>query len=187
MVNRHGTAIRGHPRRGTGLVVVMAVSLLSLALVAAPAGAGESESIDATVTVAGPCITLPATPIDFGTVGFSQATLNTVDLADPMLVTNCSGGQNQEVYAQASAAAGSGTGAWSVNQWNQIDLMCDLGVDIFAAGLNSAWLSSAADTLVYASSLSSFNVTPRLVMPCTGSSGVGEVMTFTYSLTAALP
>lgn len=193
MFEKTMVSTRGYPRRTRRSAMVMALSLLSLMLFIAPVGAAPSGTVDATITVEGPCITLPTIPIDFGPVGFSQIASNTVDIAGSFFVANCASGQTQEIYAQASAASGSGTGAWTVNQWDGSALMCALGSDIFAAGLRRTgdlpwvWLSSTADTLVYTSALFSATVTPSVVMPCSGSSGVGETMTFTYTLTATLP
>ncbi len=166
----------------------VAILALLLLLAAAPAGAAPTGDIDATVQVDGPCITVPSTTLNFGAKGFSTAATNSEASLASIGISPCTT-QTMDLYARVSDAAGSGTGAWTV-AWNGSGLVCSLGPDQFGAGvkgsldLNPTWLGST-DTLVNTGTAYLFY--PYLMMPCSGSTGVGETMTFTYTFTATLP
>jgi hypothetical protein len=183
---------QGRPGRWPAVLVVAA--LLAMVFAAAPVSAAPSGDIDATITVEGPCITLPTVPIAFGSVGFSQATSNNQDSALPVTVGLCASGQPQELYARASDATGDLTGAWALQYWDGVTLICDGGTDVFGAALAlgsdpTTWLSSTADALLGTTlkTQTSTFAAPSVLMPCSGSTGVGETMTYTYTITAALP
>ena len=191
MRGEHSSVVGGESRRRWVLVVALLAA--SLLLVAIPAGAAPSGDVEATVTVEGPCVSVSATAVDFGAVGFSQSATNTEDTAGSFTVTNCSS-QQQDMYGAATDATGDVAGSWTLNEWDESALACTWGPDNFGAGLtqvgNSAewWLSSTADTFMYVEAAASIGtIVPHVLMPCTGSSGVGETMTFSYTITGVLP
>ena len=181
----------GRRRRWT---LMSAVSVASLVLIAVPAGAEPSGTVDATVEVEGPCITVSAATTDFGTLGFSSVDTNTVASSDSIGVSNCSS-QFQDIYAAATDASGDASGSRALNQWDESVLACSWGVDSYGAGLRHAgapldhWLSSTADSYIWSipSGIAILWLDPLLLMPCSGSNGVAEVMTFSYTITGVLP
>lgn len=190
MADRRRGTIRGHRRSVTVLTVVML--LASLMLIAVPVSALPSGSVDATVTVEGPCLTVPTTPVNFGPVGFSQASANTTKQALSFLLSNC-GSQTIDLYAKASDATGDGGASWTLSGWDGSALMCDGAIDMYGAGVkegvsSTLWLSTSDALYTKAvAALGTVTTYPNLLMPCTGSSGVGETMSFSYTFTGVLP
>jgi acyl-CoA hydrolase len=185
--------IKGGSRRKWVLIVI--VSMVSLLIATIPAGAEPSGAVEATVSVEGPCLTVSATSVDFGVAALSNNGENTQASAELFNVTNCSS-QVQLLFASASDAVGNATGGWTLDQWDESALACAWDTDTFGAALNYTappgypfWLpAGAADMQISTQAGGDTNeYGPLLLMPCTGSSGVGEIMTFGYTLTGVLP
>jgi hypothetical protein len=182
-------------RRGgsySRFTLFLALSVLLLAFVAVPAGAEPSGTVDATITIEGPCVTVSTATVDFGAVGFSQSDANSEGSTGSFVATNCSS-QNQDMYGSATDAVGSVSGSWTLSQWDGSVLACDSGPDVFGAGLRFSrdgpqerWLSTS-DSFLYYSTGDPQSFIPLVLMPCSGSSGVGETMMYSYTITGVLP
>jgi hypothetical protein len=158
-------------------------------MIGAPAQAAPGGTVSASVTVEGACITVPTTPVDFGTLAFSSATVNTTATDAAFTVGNCSG-QDQEYYARASDAT-DGLDTWALSYAGS-GLICPT-TDTYGAGLQyttaTTWLTTSDVLWVKATGPGSgpFSATPHIVMACLGSAGAGQTMNFSYTITAALP
>jgi hypothetical protein len=159
-----------------------------------PAGAAADSSGAVTGTVAvpaapTPCITIDNTSVDFGSLGLSPNSTQTVagDANPATTVTNCSGSTIQQLYAHGSDAVGSGTGLWSLVASGA---PCSAGPDKYryslrpvGAATSSATYMTNTDAFLSSAFSSSLAFTHRIYMPCTGSSGAGETMTTNVTFT----
>lgn len=158
----------------------------AIAASAAPAFGDSEGTVSAQVTVAAPCIQVSPGQLDFGTLGFSQSATSPQAATRPLDLSNC-GGSSQNIFARGTNATSTGGTNWTLEP-NQPDLCSTL--DRFGQRIITTVASyplSLQDTSV--ASLSggqTSSVDAALVMPCVGSSGAGEVMTFSYVFTATL-
>jgi hypothetical protein len=162
------------------------VATCAVAASAAPAFGDSEGTVTAQVSVAAPCIQATPAQLDFGSLGFSQSTTSPIAATRQLTLTSCAGG-SQNVFARGTAAASPGGTAWTLEP-NQGDLCSTL--DRFAQRIGNDGFSyplSLQNTSVAAlPGNSADSVDAILVMPCVGSSGGGEVMTFSYLFTAVL-
>lgn len=161
---------------------------IGLALVALWAGsatstlAADNGSVDAQVTVATPCIVVTPSVLDFGTVPFGGL----AGLA--LQYTNC-GQADENIYGRATDASGP-SGTWSldplrascaaspgVNQY-RIDVYGNSNALVRPLGL----VDSSIELL--GSGASSVDTLVAIFMPCAGSDGIGESMSFQITFTA---
>lgn len=145
--------------------------------------ATDNGTVDAQVTVAMPCleITDPTTTIDFGTLGFSASTDSVVQGSTTVTYHNCSAMESR-VWAQGTDAQGT-TATWALDNpltgtpcaWgvNRYRLALGLVLGTTAVEIESALAGDASATKFY-----------YLTMPCAGSDGAGETMSFRVTLTA---
>src|SRR4051794_16193083 len=82
--------------------VVALVATAALTVASVPASAASSGALDATVTVASPCILLDQPSVDFGSLGFSSTAAPTNGTRTAKL-TNC-GGQAETIAARGTDA-----------------------------------------------------------------------------------
>ena len=172
-------------------LLILGVLAVLVASVAAPAWAADNGTIDATVSVEGPCIEIGSPTVDFGAQGFSTTGSDNLPFAAAVSVTNCSASY-VDLYATASDASNLGdTVIWSMTDAFDPDTqdICP-STDTFAASLGDGiydyWLSKSSDTLVTQRAHSMVSLYPKMAMPCSGSHGSGQVMSFTYTVTAIL-
>ena len=160
----------------------------AFALSAIPALGNPGGSIAATVTVSAPCITLGTNAIDFGTHNFST---NSVDSFTNKFVnptyTDCSP-SSENVFVHGSDATGGGGAAWTLRDGG-INT-CPFGTNVYTSEiednlLNIIQVSTVDRTLATTTAGGSAAFIFILHMPCSGSSGAGQLMSFTYTLTAS--
>jgi hypothetical protein len=178
-------------RRGTrGALVVLtgfAVAVSYFAMSSLPAFSADAGTVNATVTVAGgPCITVPTTTIDFKSLGFSSPTAN-VTAADTLGYTSCSAAA-QKVFARATDATGTAA-TWTLTTYKYpcTDGVNKYALDLYAGGIDRATLSAtdqAIETL--APGVPGAVNLLSLTMPCQGSTGGGQTMSFQVHFTATL-
>jgi len=180
------------------LVVAAAVVVGAFVLLALPAFSDNSGSVSAQVQVASTCVTVAPASIDFGTLPFtSSASGSGPSLGSkPITVTNCSPSSENYLGSGTNAHGGGSTSTtvWTLTQ-PLVDIAtdpCDWGVNQYEAGLGSSssvhWLgttnSPLTGTLASATAGEVKSGTAAFIMPCQGSSGTGEVVGFSYTITA---
>jgi hypothetical protein len=157
------------------------------ACAATPMLAADSGSVDAQVTVATPCLVVAPGAVDFGTLTFGSNAYAGVTY------TNC-GSTYEKVYGRATDADGA-SGAWSLSPAFVGGASCASDPVTDAYRLNvlsnasftfSPVALSTTDQLVETVASSATGDGDRLyiTMPCPGSSGGGEVMSFQITYTA---
>ncbi len=173
-------------RRSTFLAVVVA---LLMPLTAFPTLGADNGTVNATVATAAPCMTLDMTSVDFGVHSFQPA------LADgfaggPVVVSDCST-VNQELFVSGTnASSTSSSVVWTLTDSSD---PCAAGLDTFRVSAVNALLGNQniLPTLfrsigpVWAGSPATINL--NLWMPCEGSSGQGETMTFDINFLVTIP
>lgn len=163
-----------------------ALAACMLAAMAGPALGDDSGTVAAQVSVAAPCITVTPAQLDFGTLGLSQSAASPTTGSRALGVENCGAG-SQNVLARGTNAASTGGAAWTLEP-NQGDL-CSTP-NRFTQRIDTGPLSiplsvqNAPIAPVAGGQTASWNA--LLVMPCSGSDGAGQAMTFSYVFTAVL-
>jgi len=173
-------------------IVVPAAAALALAASALPAfGSGastDSSTVQAQVTVAAPCVQVTPSTLDYGLRPFSSGgTISSGNGA--IVVTSCSAAE-QRLHGRGTDATGS-SGSWTltptlVQTFLGIPLAyCPSEPNRFAVWAGLTPLGHANATVVSAMGAgSSTSVNATLYMPCSGSVGAGEQMTFSIVFTA---
>lgn len=162
-----------------GLVVGCAI-----ALSAAPAFGDSEGTVSAQVTVAGPCIQVTPASLDFGSLGFSSDSNNPTGASRSVTATNC--GPAGSVLARGSNATSTGGATWTLEV--EPSALCSAPnrfMQRVSNGGASFALSATENTSIRA--LGAGEAAPLdafVIMPCAGSSGAGQVMTFSYLFTA---
>lgn len=180
-------------------VVALLGGLASLGISAAPAFSEDSGVVNATVTVASPCLIVPSTAIDYGTKAFaSTSTGESTSTAAPFNVTSCS--QAQEIISVSGASMSSATSSavWTLSSAATTTCFQDgAGQPVtlnrykheVTSGTTPILLttSNASLGVVGASGSASdtLSITPKLYMPCSGSDGVGQTMSTTITFLAS--
>jgi hypothetical protein len=171
-------------KRVTALV---AAGSMWLGLVGPAAGA-DNGTVDAQVTVASPCIeiTTPATgTIDFGTLPFSSASDDSLG-QDYVTYVNCSG-SDEHIWGEGTSASGT-TATWDLNDY-LYGLNCDQGLNQYKLAISGTSVftnlaTTAKDLQTLASAADSGLLHLDLTMPCVGSDGVSDTMSFQVIFTA---
>jgi hypothetical protein len=183
------------------LVAVLALATSCFVTSVVPAFGADSGIVSAKVTVAAPCITVsPTTAVDFGTHAFTATgPVNTTPQEQgggTSSVSNCGGGAENVAVKGTNANAPSGA-AWSLVARTQPVGTCDLGTNKYVLKVNAydtTWqtllagfdATSTSQLLTNAGAGATVNIDYDLWMPCSGSSGGGETMTFQIVYTASL-
>lgn len=166
----------------TGTLVVA----VALALSAGPAFGDDEGTVAAQVTVAAPCIQVTPAQLDFGTLGLSAGVNDEVFATRPVTATNC--GAAATIAARGSNASSTAGTTWTLEP--EPSLLCSTPnrfMQRVSNGGSSFALSSTQDTTIrQVAAGEAAPLDALVVMPCTGSSGAGEVMTFSYVFTAVL-
>lgn len=175
--------------RRTALGLVLAGLWAGSAL---PVLAADSGTVEATVTVATPCLIVTPNQVDFGTLPFSAIAGPLSSGVESVSYTNCSEA-SQRVYGRGTdATGGSGTEAFS---WTLTSLPACGSVDnpvlnqyalVAADGVNPATPLSLTDQQleVVAGGAQGTVSMLGLYMPCAGSDGVGAIVSFQAIFTA---
>ena len=158
------------------------IALLAVVLGAQPAFGDDEGTVAAQVTVAAPCIQVTPAQLDFGTLGLSSAA-STSGAARPLTATNC--GAASSLLGRGTDATSTGGASWTLvgsdlcSAPNRYQQRVDTGPASIPLVTQDTTLRSLAAAEVA-------NLNAIVVMPCTGSSGAGQVMTFSYVFTAVL-
>jgi hypothetical protein len=179
------------------LLRVAALGAIVLAILAASAGpvfGDDTGTVQATVTAATPCLLIQgSTSINFGTATFSTAGPQFGNaLAKPVgtsTLANCTAAA-ELLFARATDATGSGNAAWSLQP--NLDNPCTAGTDKFSVmsgdGSFNQFLSTTNGEFASISAAGTLGDTKpigfSMFMPCSGSSGAGQTMSFAYIYTA---
>ena len=150
-------------------------------------GQAQGEgTVSAQVTVAAPCIRVTPAQLDFGTLGFSQSAAAPVADSRALSIENCGTG-SENIFAHGDNATSTSGTTWTLEP-NQPDLCSTPNRFRQRIGAGSLSIAlSTQDTLIApVPGGQTVSWTAYLVMPCTGSSGAGQTMTFPYVFTAVL-
>ena len=155
------------------------------AMSASPMLAAEDGTVDAQVTVATPCVLVSPGTLDFGTLPFSFAG-NPGTAQKAIDVQNC-GGSGERLFARGTDASYNGSTIWTIG----LDNTCLDGVNHYALQAYKSSSQIAVDLttsdqpidIVGAGSSSVYDAL-ILIMPCSGSDGAGQVVTFSAIFTA---
>ena len=153
------------------------------AMSASPMLAADNGTVDAQVTVATPCLIASPPSVDFGTVQFGASGSHAIQ------VTNCGYG-SELVLARGTDAAGDGGASWTLTNdtspcgGGSNNYRLQLSASTVPAGTPLALTTSNQSIGSVGSGSDSLVDTLRLVMPCAGSDGIGQVMSFQVMFTA---
>jgi hypothetical protein len=168
----------------------LALAAASLALAAAPAWSADSATVSMSVTPASACIQLNSgSSLNFGTVPFSAPNQPGTQSNPGPEVQNCSTA-TERVFARGTNASNGAGANWSLGgvfDQTTSNVNCSAGnLNKFDVGVGASTLLSTTDQELSSLSGGATGQPPvTLVMPCTGSSGAGTVMTWSVIFTAA--
>jgi hypothetical protein len=172
--------------------IVTAVGVFSAT--STPAFSADSGSVSATVTPSAPaCITLDKAAINFPSFPFStsgRVSTNPPGSFYQVTVSNC-GSADINVFGKGTDATNSGqTVTWTLD--NSFSEPCAIGLNKFQLSVSSAnggWgklLSTTDQSLVALGAGQAATIAHTLRMPCTGSGGAGQAMSWQFIYTATL-
>jgi spore coat protein U-like protein len=163
-----------------------ALVVSAIAVGAQPAFGDDVGTVSAQVTVAAPCIQVSPGQLDFGTLGFSQSANNVTAGIRAVTATNC--GPAGSLLGRGTNASSTQGTSWTLDpDQSAICSTSNRYTKRIDTGPTSLPLSSTQDTAlraIAAGEAAALNAI--LVMPCVGSNGAGQTMTFSYIFTATL-
>jgi hypothetical protein len=178
---------------------LLIAAVASVGLTARPVFSQDSGVVNATVTVATPCLTVPSTTINYGTKGFANTIIGDSWVnAAQFMVESCSP-TPQSLSARGQAMTGI-SAAWSLSSAGLLTTCYQDGptqpitlnrykhkITYGPPASPTVILLTTSDTVLGTMSAigTAYNVTPRLYMPCSGSDGVGQAMSTTITFTAS--
>lgn len=167
---------------------IVTFAILGSLITPTTAAATDNGTVEAQVTVAAPCITVGA-GLDYGTMRFSTATGTGTSYSVGGRTTsysNCSS-QSQLIYARGTNAQSSTSDAiWELTR-NTVSCPTDLNKYRVTAQTDEPIVSlEHTDQLIDSAAAAGVTqtVTAGLTMPCSGSLGAGETMTYAIIVTA---
>lgn len=158
-------------------------AIAMLAATATPMFAADNGTVDATVTLATPCVTMDTTSIGFGTQVFSTPGNEVIATGNPQVgITNC-GAADEVLY-------GAGTDAASADpnnpaQWALVTQAIDCGnntpndsyaLEVLNANIDALLSTSASTLITLPGNAGSLTIDHLIHMPCSGSTGAGQTM-----------
>lgn len=155
---------------------------------AAPIHAADNGSVDAQVTVATPCILVTPPSVDFGTLPFSTQFTGSGGVQS-IHIENC-GTSGEQLFGRGTDATRSGTPVWSLAAVSPCSTTSNLNEYMLRAqdgdDLSTQVALTTTNQLLEQVAASATAATDRLAldMPCTGSDGIGDVITFEAIFTA---
>ena len=180
-------------RRRWWVALLAVMALAAFGVSAAPVFSADDATVTATVSVASPCLELSGdSAIAFGTGAFSRAASPPSELSKPVGTSslhNCSGAL-EDVFARGTDATGD---AIPPAVWGLMPVAhpCTAGTNKYAArtedASHSLSLGLANATFVTLDADETRGIGFSMLMPCTGSAGAGQTMSFSYVYTAAEP
>lgn len=199
----HKDGAKGRRDDGGLLVRIQAILLaagLALGAASPVAASGSGGAVGIVVVDVGACITVDG-GFDFGVQDLGDPDPQ-VSLPQTVTVTNCNERHVADIYGRGTDAVGDGTPAatWTLHQSPTFDCVT-FQPNRYKVGLAQADVGGAPMILSYNDTL--LNPTPELpspalgaggsreyvgglYMPCPGSDGAGQTMTFAYIFTAVL-
>lgn len=179
------------------LFVIVTAATAAAALAASPALSVDNGAVGARV-VAGvsPCITITSpsnnAPVDFGNLPFSATPGSSQGAGSPdITITNCATASESLLASGTNATGTNGTWTLSASLSNQ----CGNSPNLYRLALRDAnqvdlfltTNSQTVGTLGTSAPSSTLTRTPRITMPCTGSTGNGQAFSMSYNFTATIP
>jgi spore coat protein U-like protein len=168
----------------TRLIIAGLLMACAIAANATPAFGDSEGTVSAQVSVAAPCIQVAPTQLDFGTLGFSSKPTS-VAASRALTATNC--GASASLLGHGTNATSTAGTTWVLEPSGaNVCSSPNRYVQRIDTGPTSIPLSTADVTLRPLAGGEAASLNAIVVMPCVGSSGAGEVMTFSYVFTALL-
>lgn len=166
---------------------VLAFAICCFVASAVPVFSADSGTVAATVTAATPCITVTPASVSFGTAGFSNSSTATVaDSTGSMSFTNC-GSAKERVFGRGTNATGGGT-TWTLMTASSPTNPCTVGINTYQqstfVGSSEVIITDTNANLIDLNGGANFTLGGRIRMPCAGSAGAGNSMSFSYIYTA---
>jgi hypothetical protein len=160
-------------------LLVTAASAALIFGTAAPTFAAETGTVDATVTVATPCINVLTPTLDFGTLPFSSG--NVLGSAQQAFRYENCGEAAEHIWAAGTDAVGT-SATWTLS--GLPPAACNGTLNVYSVdAANYNLTNQAQDIESLAAGDTNFH-TAVLYMPCVGSDGAGATMSFRILLTA---
>jgi len=175
-------------RRSTFLVVVVA---LLMPLVAVPSMGADTGTVTNTVTTPAPCMTLDQATLDWGTIAFNPLGVPVETAYQVVNIGDCSD-QAQNLLVAGTAA----TSSTSVAEWQLAAIsLCGPLTDLYQVMADNVGDTDPGIPLEDAffqniggvPAFGTVGVEIGLTMPCEGSSGQGETMTFGVDFLVTIP
>ena len=171
-----------------GAAVLVAVALLA-STTGSALGAGNG-TVSAQVTVAsGACLTLGTNAVNYGTQPFSMPSSPSSQQTGLFALASCSS-STEQISAEGTNATGNAGASWTLKQ-STADL-CTLNLDQYESNAKDPGVGAVPlGSLSYANLGSPYSagevrqVSVGMTMPCTGSSGAGQTMSFQYLFLAS--
>ena len=169
------------------LAIVLATAAL-LGGLASPALAADTVTVDASVTMAAPCLTVSTTSLDFGVTHFTTDA-NPGFGDQPIMYTSCSAAGERVFIRGTDAAEVGGGAAWSLSA-STYGCDQDLGPNVFkliAYRLSGPlWNVGKFDQEIETLNPGADGAVDRIqfTAPCVGSDGSGATMSFQIIYTA---
>ena len=176
-------------RRILLLLTAAALAAGYFVLSALPASGETSGQVTASVQVdvAAPCITLDNTAISFGTLPFSTATSIYQNSGSPdVTYTNCSS-RAEQIFVRGSDATGTGNALWGLVSDAALCPNLDrFNAAVWPAGDEAGRVNlTTSEQLLRSTDAGASQPTHAYIwMPCTGSTGAGQLMTMSINFTA---
>lgn len=174
-------------------LALLGVASLWLLATAAPSIGADNGTVNATVSTPAPCMTLDQTGIDFGIAPFSPAGVNN-ELGAGVVVTNCAGAVVDEtLWIDATDANSTSSSAlWTlIAPLNWSNPICpnlnQFHLQAQTPGLTYSVGAGAFQALEPIPGAGSLPVDLTVRMPCEGSDGQGETMTFDINFLVTIP
>ena len=173
--------------------ILVTLAILVSLVSPATAAAADNGTVSAQVTVpaVAPCITV-GDPIDYGTVQFSTPGDVNKTAFGASTYTSCSP-DAQKIYVRGTPATSASSDArWTLAQGSFF--LCDTGPNVYGVlasdspdGSRSSVALHDSDQLMNPTAApgTAYPLRTTLFMPCSGSTGAGETMTFSIILTAS--
>jgi hypothetical protein len=167
-------------------LVAGVLAACAISVSATPAFGDSEGTVSASVSVAAPCLLVTPAQLDFGTLGFSPNATSPVGASRPLALANC-GTARENVFASGSNATSTAGTTW-ILEGNPSDLCSTLNrfSQRIDTGTSSVPLTTQNTAVASVDGGLSSPLNAFVVMPCVGSGGAGEVMTFSYLFTAVL-
>lgn len=150
-----------------------------LAANAAPTFAADTGSVEATVTVATPCILVITTAIDFGSTPFANPDPVGISSAG-VSYQNCSD-SIEHIWVGGTDATGP-SATWELD--GQAPATCAGTLNAFQLWFANLYVSEEYRELELLGANASNAHSAQLYMPCVGSDGAGQTMSFQLTLSA---